>query len=492
MDEIIGITRTADSEQKHLILKTLNDFLVNTVTLEKFRAANGMQLVSESLRCEDTALAELSLLIFVTHLGSDDVPVPPIKGLLSFSNHADQKIREFALNGLFKIIERQFDSLKEMPSFLYHLLQFALKPLSVELMKNMIDITLRFLTCISSFPEYILPQLLWLRANVSDRLQPRVVECLVASVNFDVVRMTFPAEFWKTTAADFQGLIPLYRAFIGHLPAKFTEMILTLRDLSAERADALSLLVEFTRDCECAELIVTRLPIQNQTSPALLFQLYSNLSQVEGSSLLIGQENEFYMVCKLVLSSPFQHDACKLLRKIALNPILLESSGLIQHISFLITLPNDAKTLWNLMSVVFTLSRDRYFQCFAFIVPHLKKLLAGDVLETKVGAFLCLANFAESCTEVEPQELIETASFLVNVGNGAVRDVCIGFLNRSITELTPAELMQGTRVFTATFTTAHPKSSQFAALLLPAVEAIPGFDESLLQSLGQIRGAPST
>jgi hypothetical protein len=257
-------------------------------------------------------------------------------------------------------------------------------------------------------------------------------------------------------------------------------------DISAERADALALLVEFTVHLECATVVVTHLPIRNQTSPGPLLQLYVNLSAVEGSGFLIADQTEFYTICKLVLTTKFQRDTCKLLRRLPLNPILLESSGLIQELCFLITRPTVTGSLWTLMSVVFTLSRDRFYECFTFIVPTLMDCLDGPPGDTRTGAFLCLANFLEFSLDIDTRRIVLMACEFVNVEKPAVRTICARFLGRMISDLPPELIKEAIQYFLACYKQPNANASNFAGTLLGATGAMTDVNRSSLHTLARI------
>jgi hypothetical protein len=57
--------------------------------------------------------------------------------------------------------------------------------------------------------------------------------------------------------------------------------------------------------------------------------------------LLIGEEATFSMVCRLVITSDFQHAVCQLIREIAIDTIFIESSRLLKQIASLITFTPD-------------------------------------------------------------------------------------------------------------------------------------------------------
>jgi hypothetical protein len=421
---------------------------------------------------------------FLDHIEEKAMTVDAIKNLLSFSASPEQKIREQALSGLFKILDRKFAFLVTMPSFIYHILGFPLKPLSPGHLEQLINWTARFLESTQSLPDYILPQLIWLHANVPPKLKPKAVACLVAATRFENVRSSFPPEFWRGTTADFALNLPIFRAFVPALPKFFADMIHTLTDMSASAVDALRLLVECTRILACAEIVVTRLPIQNKSSPALLFQLYWNLSEVEGSSLVIGDELEFYMVCTLTIASEFQNDVCRLIRKIEINPVLIENSGLLQQIALLIYVTSESPALWSLMSVVFTISHDRFFASFTSITPKLTEFLKGTNPELRTGAFLCLVNFAQYSEGVDKIALLLTAAEWVNNGSIAVQNICCEFLSREIAGMAPETLRKVARKLLEELTgTPGPKVVEFAGMLSAATEQVPGFDDTLLAQL---------
>jgi hypothetical protein len=312
----------------------------------------------------------------------------------------------------------------------------------------------------------------------------------VAASRFENVRSSFPPEFWRTAAADFAVNLPIFRAFVPRLPNCFADMIHTLSDVAASEVDALRLLVDCTRILACAEIVVTRLPIQNKSSPALLFQLYWNLSEVEGSSLVIGGELEFYMVCTLTIGSEFLDDVCRLIRKIAINPVLIENSGLLQQIALLIDVTSESRALWSLMSAVFTISRDRFFASFAFITPKLTGFLKGTCLEHRTGAFLCLVNFAQYGEGIDKVALLLTAAESVNTGIVAVQNICCEFLAREVAGMTPDTLSIVVRKFlTMLAETPTRKVVEFAQMLSMAAGQVPGFDDTLL---AQLRGVAQT
>jgi hypothetical protein len=370
-----------------------------------------------------------------------------------------------------------------MPSFLFHFLNFALKPISADFLRRMLSWTHLFLERIESFPELVLAQLVWIYASTPDHLRPTAVDCVLSALRFEEVRQAFPPEFWKTAVSDFANTRPIFEAFTLHRPTKYAEMILALRDLSAHNADALRLLVAHTEDPECARLIISRLPIDNRSSPTLLFQLYSNLALLDGASFVLGEDPEFYMVCRLVISLDCQAAVCRLIRAVALDPILLESSELLEQVAYLITITTDRSALWNLLSVVFAVSRDRFFRCLSYIIPNLRTFVTGDVVETKTAAFLCLTNMFEFDDGVDLTELALAACEIVDDASGAVQSICCDFLTRVSPRLSADAMIRVVHCFLAVPGTPNP---EFAAALSAAASEIEGFDSGLLRRLATL------
>jgi hypothetical protein len=486
IDEIVEAIKAGDPAQQYLMLPTLNDLLSNPMLFESFYEVDGMEFLGGLLSSDDAAVSELALSIFVNHIAGYEVSVDSIKGFLGFVHSAEVRVREMALAGLFQIVHLQFETLRVMPSFLFYLIAFGLKPLSLALLTQLVDVSLHFLEQIISFPECILPQLVKLHDVVSPDLRPKVIQCLISATRFETARDSFPGDFWRSTRASFPLYSQLFRALVPNPPENPSDLILTLMDISAERADALAVLVDFAVHLECAKVVVTHLPIRNQTSPGPLLQLYLNISEVDGSGFLIADQPEFYTICKLVLTTKFQKDACKLLRRLPLNPILLESSGLIQDLCFLITRPNVTGSLWTLMSVVFTLSRDRYYECFTFIVPKLMDFLDGPPGDTRTGAFLCLANFLEFSSDIEARRIVLLACEFVNVEKAAVRTVCTGFLRRMVSDFPPELVKEAIQYFVACHKQPNSNAAEFAGTLLDAAAVIPDISRSSLDVLARI------
>ncbi|OHT15048.1 hypothetical protein TRFO_14571 [Tritrichomonas foetus] len=504
MTEMLNTIRTSNNDQIRLkILNMLNEMIDNRYLFDQFVNYEGITLLGDLMRSPSTNVAELALNVCSSHLRKDIISIDLIKSLLVFSSYTDLKIRSFALTTLFLVMDFQFDLLCTMPSFIYHLLCFALKPLSLQSMEHLLKITLKFIRKIELIPDSVLPQLVWLQTNVPDSLKSLAVDCLASSLRFEEARKDFPTEFWKYAQTDFSLYAPIFSAFIKHPPPKFAELVLVLKELSCESAEALQMLVSITNDVKCAAVVVTHLPVQNLTSPALLYKLYSNLSLVDGANLIIGEEIEFYLVCKLVLGSEFQSDACLLIRKIGLNPVLLESSGLIQHITSLINVTNNEKEdeLWNLMSVIFTLSHDRYFQCFTFIKQRLADLMNCNQLTLRIGAFLCLANFASFEKDINVQKLLFIAAELVNHKNHAIQIVCNNCAQKYIPKIESVDDLKSISlnflkncnswsdsdgIDNRSFNKPAkllPEAAEFAGILLAKVNSTTGFDESVKRAL---------
>jgi hypothetical protein len=316
-------------------------------------------------------------------------------------------------------------------------------------------------------------------------LRPEAVACLAAAARFQTVRDGFPVAFWRSAAADFATNLPIFAAFVPNVPADVSEMVQALCDLSAEHNTALSLLVTVTQRPDCAKVVVTRLPVQNQSSPTLLLRLYRNLSLIDGAHLILGEEMEFYTICRLLISTDQQHNACKLIRKVAINPVLLESSGLIEQIALLITTSSDPRCLLDLLSVVFSLSRERFFRVFGYLVPKLTEFAGGSVLQLRVGSFLCLTQFVEYCDDVNVDALVLSSAEFVNSGNSAVATVCCDFLKKVADQLRPECLKNAVRIFLATGLQENPKAAEFARILLDSADT--GiFDENERDSLHSI------
>ena len=475
ISEVLVIIKEANNVQKQSIMRLLNELTTNPSLRDQFYASDGMALMSELMCSESEDVADLALEVYGKCISKEYITIEGIKGLLGFSARSSQKTRQTALVCLFQVIDLQMQFLFGMPSFIYHLLCFSLRPLPDQMFEKLIDFTVVFLKHIKSFPESVLPQLIWLQTNCRSSIsKPKVVLALKLAVHFDSVRDIFPPDFWKTAASDFETYKPIYQAFVGRLPQKYTEMIHSLRELSPEKPEALDLLVEFTRDVECAKLIVPTLPIQNRMSPGGLFKLYSNLTSVEGATAIISEEPEFYTVCNLVVSSHFQNDACQLIRKVGLNPSLLESSSLVQHIALLIRETKESNALWNLMSVVFTLSKEKFFSCFTNIIPKLRELLNGKEMQIRIGAFLCLTSFCRHCTDINRDTLLDHAAVFVNIDNPPVQAVCCDFLEQELKErpVNSDQLKRLIESFTAHFLKGNELALKFATLLKTAANAV--------------------
>jgi hypothetical protein len=260
-------------------------------------------------------------------------------------------------------------------------------------------------------------------------------------------------------------------------------MIAVLIDLSSETDEALRLLVAFARVGGCAHIIFTKLPIQNFSSPVLLFELYSALLEVEGSELIIGEEMEFYVVCRIIIASEARADVCARIRQIAINPVLLEASGLIDQIVLQISGTNDVDALWSLLSVVYTLSHDRFFRHFTKLLPKLKELVKTGASKAKVAAFLCLTNMAEHCESIDRSALLIPASEFVNEDNSAVQEICCDFLRKTIESVSPTTLRGVTKYFLSKYDAANPRATEFASTLASAARHVGGFDPPLIEHL---------
>lgn len=398
-----------NDELRIKMLETLSGFLSNRVLFDQFVISEGFSVFIELMKMPDPFIADLVLNITSKHLRRDIITIELIQALLAFNTYNNSKTRNVALTTLFLVLELQFNMLCTMPSFIYHLLCFALKPLSLQMIEQLLRVTIKFIDKIEVFPESVMPQLIWLQANVPRQFESLAIECLVASVRLKDARFHFPAEFWRYAMKDFSSYRQLFRSFVHatigkvhihcncsyclsknlttakpspvlsingtptkeimlrksgsvdllssyssvdidfeekpqripdhpivDMPPKIDELVIVLKELSAVHNEALKLLNELTVDVRCAAIALNHLPIANLSSPALLFNLYSNLSRVENSSSIIGEKKEFYTICKLVLGSKFENDVCQLIRKVGLNPSLLESSGLVDEIVFLI------------------------------------------------------------------------------------------------------------------------------------------------------------
>jgi hypothetical protein len=250
--------------------------------------------------------------------------------------------------------------------------------------------------------------------------------------------------------------------------------------------EALRLLVDFARLPDCAQIVFAKLPIQNFTSPVLLFELYSTLLAIEGSELIIGEEMEFYVVCRIMIASESRADVCARIRQIAINPVLLEASGLIDQILLQISRTSDVNTLWSLLSVVYTISRDRFFSRFTTLLPKLKELIKGGASKAKVAAFLCLANMAEHCETIDRNALLISASEIVNNDNSVVQEICCDFLRKTIDSVSPTALRRVTKYFLSKYDATNPKAAEFASTLANAVRQLRGFDQPLMKLLNSV------
>jgi hypothetical protein len=181
-----------------------------------------------------------------------------------------------------------------------------------------------------------------------------------------------------------------------------------------------------------------------------------------------------------VISLEFQPAVCQLIRRVALDPILLESSGLLEQVVYLITVTSDSSSLWNLMSVVFAVSKDRFFPCLSYAIPPLRSFIMGAVAETKTAAFLCLTNMFEFTDDIDLTELALAACEIVNEASEAVQTICCDFLTRISSRLSTDSMIRIVHSFLAAPGTPNP---EFRAALSAAAGQIEDFDSGLLRRL---------
>lgn len=695
------------------ILKVLSDLLGNRALFDQFVISDGFSMLSNLMQSSNPSVAELALATTAKHLRKDIITIDLIKALLVFNTYNDNKIRNFALTTLFLVLDFQFEMLCTMPSFIYHLLCFVLKPLPLQSIEQLLQVTAKFINKITSFPVSVMSQLIWLQTNVPRQFHSIAVNCLMSAVRLEEGRMCFPPEFWRYAQRDFASYKNLFKSYVhgvvgvvhkncsccfcssekvqhnnqskeekedyndyfkfkdksndfklgeeeennnnsdndsdndddednqiylnlndnngnndgkvdnnlplkANLPPRCNELVLSLKDLSVEHKEALQLLVQLTRDSRCARIVLTHLPMSCKISSSLLFKLYYNLAVIDEASLIIGEEDEFYTVCKSVLGSKYQNDACQLIRRVKLNTFLLENSGLVEQIISLLIIissktPNSNPTpkitpkssypqskfktfskskyktkpasskfklsklgdedddnnnsnfvsagtvkvsrsvsktlriknetgpsskkkmssanddtndetinnsptnindncidfesdfinpkpntkaitdedsdiegfdvsnytkekeeeeLWNLMSVIFTISQNRYFPCFKHINQNLLQLMNNSMSsKLRVGAFLCLANFslytddksntlasnsAEAITNtfyanIDIPSVLNVAAELINNDNHAIQVVCLECARKNVEKISKKDLKQVISVFLQSF-----------------------------------------
>ena len=464
----------------------MSEILHNSSLYKQFVDSNGLQLLYDLMRKGGEKITEAALIICADHIHSDMVSIDLIKALLVFNDSNQQTARLLALSALFRVIDLKFDFLCTMPTFIYHLLFFLIKPLPVPTFQKLLTVVSKFLDNIKTFSENILLQLIWLQTNVPPQLKSLAVECLTKALSFDSARKIFPIDFWKSIGRDFNIYKPVYQAFLHKLPPKFDELLTCLCLAAKDNIEALSLLVEYTKDIKCAKVIATKIPIQNLHSPLLLFQLYHNISNIDGVPLLIGDETEFYTVCKLVISSEFNSQTCQLIRKVELNPILLEETGLLMQIIGCINSSNDTTELFNLMSVIYSVSTCRFYQCFSYVSPKLTELLNSNDLYLKTGAFLCLANFSVYMGNINKFQLLNISANLVNKANSSTQNICVSYAKRFISTLSNNEVIKITQTFFENYKEQSTYIVEYANCLYLVIKEIPTIDVNIIMNLHRI------
>ncbi|KAH0791828.1 TKL family protein kinase [Histomonas meleagridis] len=129
------IRSTTDNQCQLKILKMLSELLINKVLFEQFINSDGLHLLYDLMRRGNKDIAEASLIICADHIQSEIISVDLIKALLVFNGATSEGTRLLALTSLFKVIDLKFDFLCSMPTFIYHLLLFSVKPLSIKVIE---------------------------------------------------------------------------------------------------------------------------------------------------------------------------------------------------------------------------------------------------------------------------------------------------------------------------------------------------------------------
>jgi len=423
--ELMRLTEMTNAESRALLMKCFQELLTCKDICEKFWINSGMSFLLKIMNDHTPSVALSVISIIDDNLEENLINVDMLKSILAYSDSLDIYVRSKASDILCRMIELRFDFICSMPYFLYHLLIYPIKGIQRKSLLLLMNCASEVIHNISVFPDMVLDQLLWIHENSDNEIQKIVIQCIVTSSKFINVQNDMPSTFWAKAIKDYLLNEPIFVAFSRYLPSSCKEMIHSIIKVSCIYSSALEILVSVTKLHKCAVCAIPLIPVKNTHDYALMLKFYMNLSSINGSELIIGEESEFYIVCMENIKSENQRAVCELIRYAGLNPVLLESSGLILNITQIVLSSRSSDELWNMLSVIYTISQERYFSCFNDLHQKLEELILQDDLKLKRASFLCCSNFLKYTDLSFKQDLLQLAASFIYSDQFSVQQACI-------------------------------------------------------------------
>ena len=384
------------SKKNDLILRLvmlLSEILVMPKMIQLFVSQGGIEnVIVRLLSSNDISNIDAAMVLLNSRFCPDFATIEVMRQLLSFSNSENYQIRIHAIELLIKMINIKFDDLIALPTFIIHFLSFSFKPLSSIVLKKLLKLVLHLVKSSESVPDSIVTQLVWLSSNCPESdLILSIAEAVYAK--FPKLRNLFEYDIWLIAAQK----LPLYQSLFENFPKlKIPDIARALLASSNDNDNALNQLIEFSKDANFAESMLTLLPFKIKRKYELLFKLYKVLIGHNFCMDPVSQQIEFYISCKEMLMTNLQSVVCSTVREVPVNANIIEKSGFQTRLVevFLETSSNDS--LWNLMSVIFTFcENNKKIHCFRLLCSKLSNLLNSNDERIRLSSFLCLSNIID-------------------------------------------------------------------------------------------------
>jgi hypothetical protein len=455
------------------LIAFISDLIGAQRFLASFLSANGVDFLCRWLEMKDGDIALAIFGLLEAHTDVELCTVPVIRSVLLFYDFSDIKVRGQALSVLLGVAARQRHFLCSLPTFVAHLLDFAMLLLPDQLWASLLETAADLLSGMDTLPPMVTKRLGRLPAQVPPAMTRQMFACVDRAMNFQAFREHFPDSMWEACVTNLEFSRAIFELFVTKPPEDPTVMIQTL--LSSARVDGncLTLLTRFAKFPICAQMIALKLPLGIHRHDDLLFRLYIALLGQQSLRAAVYQQPEFYQVCIKRNDGQLDTEICQPLKADEVRPELARAVGFVRAICGAICSDTDLGMLWDVLGIVYKWTAPATIPEFEGLIPRFTELLGASGPAASLGAFLCLLNFAHHCPgKIDIPRLQQYAViYLFQADNPTAQQLALTFLEttRSIAAL---NIQNITDVFLGRARTTPPSvSTKRAAALLSEIGA---------------------
>lgn len=414
LDDLMKALTIARSSDLPNLIHLLSEILTIQNMRELFiTKKNGVEsiivkLLSPNDINSDLTVIDRTLQLINSKLCPQFATVEVMRQLLSFSNLDSNQIRQKTIDILLRIIDLRFDYLSSLPTFNAHFITFALKPLPAPLLVQLLKTSNKLAKNAPFIPDEFILQLIWLCRNCTE--VELILDLLVTTFKFENVPSLINYDVWRAAGERLPKYSIFFPApsFCGEVIKKEnfnnknfdknrkTEMIRAIISCCNKNDFSFRLLICYVNDEDYARIILRLLPLNATNSPSLLFLFYKMLIRHNFCLEKISRHVEFYWACKEMLMTDQQTAVCSTIREVPINVGVIEKSGFQTRVVEMFLGTNDQKSLWNLMSVIYTFCENNQFDAFRLLCSKLSDLLRSNDESLRQSSFLCLTNIIKT------------------------------------------------------------------------------------------------